>query len=136
MTVLKDALETAGIRVRLNKRVWLWLKDHPGKTAKEIALALHEDTKAVSTRLTQMEQRHMVQSKHAHHKGTSYRGIKEYTALGNTFEVLPIATTPLRVQPYKIHDLVIIPTQKERNIDDLTIAEARALYEQLKRMFT
>lgn len=60
MPAMKDALNEAGITVPLNKRVWLWLKDHPKKGSGDIANALNAPDGAVATQVKDMTERRML----------------------------------------------------------------------------
>jgi len=61
-TTMTKALQEAGITVPQNKRIWLWLKDHPGKPTGDIAGALKIHIAGANAALRDMEARGMVTS--------------------------------------------------------------------------
>ena len=67
MTAMQAALQESGLELpTLRKRCWLWLKDHPGKTAKDVATALNAKLITVYQALLNLEKRGMVESKVEH----------------------------------------------------------------------
>jgi hypothetical protein len=132
MTNLEIALKAAGVPVPvLNKRVWGWLKDHPGKTSNEVAVALGITVSRASGALNYMENRKMVVA-NPRQSRTSGRKLKEYSALGREYQLLPLvkpAPPPppvVRVEP---------PPRTPISLEGLSLIEAKALYEQLKEFF-
>jgi len=136
-------------------RIWTWLKDHQPQTAKSIASALH--LPQANSLLSQMERRRMVSYSYEHDRSTGYT-TKRYVAVGREYELLPmtVKATP-RGKPAPLVALAptismtaspllqskpdafppwLLPTPAPQfDLDALTIAEARALYTRLARMF-
>lgn len=152
MNSLKLAMQTAGVPMPpLIKRVWLWINDHPGKTAKDIALALGEPTQRVASRLSELKSRQMVSftydASRRHGKGVKH--VMRYSATQKQFDLLPMprkpkpAPKPVLVTPgpvtnmdipdVKPHPVVFIPHTVD--IDGMTVRDARELYGKLHKMF-
>jgi len=90
MNAITSALQTAGVKLPpANKRIWLWLHDHPGKTSKEVAAALGMTHANASSTLGTMVKRKMVRGTQQQHP---FRGINEwhYETCLKKFELLPI----------------------------------------------
>jgi hypothetical protein len=149
-TAMKSALEVAGIKVTLIKRIWLWLHDHPGRTMAEIAAALNEEKMDVSSRLNELENRQMVSFVRDHvRSGNGTFLMKRFTALGKEYELLPMqkkykakppakkfadVPTPLPLPPQAIEKKpATLPTKDW--MDRYTLGELRAMYADLKRLF-
>lgn len=145
MTDMTQALQKAGLTVPHNKRIWMWLKDHPGKTAKEISLALKLSPAIVYTLLADMEKRRMIQSgkENLCNTGTKFcrKTVKIFTAVGREFELLPVPKRKPRVINTPIPEPVVklpilpSPTRSKISLEDLSLMEAKDLYEQLKKIF-
>ena len=132
MTKIVEQLKKSGLAVSVNKRVWMYLKDHPNKSAKDIALALNVQQAQVYVAVNFMSSRKMLTSYiELEKRGVGRRSIKVYQAVGDRYEMLP----PVQ----KIQEVtVIMPEpvkQIEVNIDTLTVKEAKALYDKLKEIF-
>jgi predicted transcriptional regulator len=132
MTKIVEQLKKSGLAVSVNKRVWMYLKDHPNKSAKDIALALNVQQAQVYVAVNFMSSRKMLTSYiELEKRGVGRRSIKVYQAVGDRYEMLP----PVQ----KIQEVtVIVPEpirQIEVNIDTLTVKEAKALYDKLKEIF-
>ena len=133
MTKIVEQLKKSGLAVSVNKRVWMYLKDHPNKSAKDIALALNVQQAQVYVAVNFMSSRKMLTSYiELEKRGVGRRSIKVYQAVGDRYEMLP---PPVQ----KIQEVtVIMPEpvkQIEVNIDTLTVKEAKALYDKLKEIF-
>jgi len=150
MTTMNLAIKNTLLLPPLNKRIWLWLKDHPNKTAREVASALGELRSGhVSNAMHDLLVRDMVSvsivnasvySRSLKPKpGSKFVGV--YAALGREFELLPkrktqstvvakhVANTPVPPEPEK-------PVAKFAiNIENMTLSEARALYFKLQEFF-
>ena len=89
------ALVSAGFpAVPLNKRVWLWLRDHPGKTCREISTATGALAGDVSVALLDLHRRKMVarnKTKRRAVNGTRM-SLFEYTTCIREYELLPRPT--------------------------------------------
>ena len=149
MNTMTIALKNAGLTVPVNKRVWLWLKDHPSKTVLEIKNGLGEASdKPIYNAMHDLAARGMVSVtkvkplRHANEPGPSL--VNKYTTLGSEFELLPKRKTPPTVVAKHVASTPTPVTQKEPekvvgkfaiNIENMTLADARALYLQLKEFF-
>ena len=89
---MTTALVSAGFpAMPLNKRVWLWLHDHPGKTCREISAAIGALAGDVSVVLLDLRRREMVvrnKTKRLAANGTRMT-IFEYTTCIREYELLP-----------------------------------------------
>lgn len=136
-----DALKTAGVKVPpLNKRVWLWLHDHPNKTYTEIGAAINEPPSNVSGTLSAMQKRGMVQGAREYMRGTN-RLVTRYCTLGKSFALKPLPTPKLEAEP-KVEVQVAAELPKmppeavaKSLLDTLSVKEAFALYQELRAMF-
>jgi predicted transcriptional regulator len=132
MTKIVEQLKKSGLAVSVNKRVWMYLKDHPDKSAKDIALALNVHQAQVYVAVNFMSSRKMLTSYiELEKRGVGRRSIKVYKAVGDRYEMLPPVQKTQEVT-------VIVPEpirQIEVNIDTLTVKEAKALYDKLKEIF-
>jgi DNA-binding transcriptional MocR family regulator len=147
MTAMKLALQESGLELpSLRKRCWLWLKDHPGKTAKDVATALNVKLLTVYQALFNLEKRGMVESK-TEHRADYRRGAKTYTVLGGPdYESPPLPKKPrpapvaefhspeFKSQLEKFEKQLAAPRPKV-DIELLTLAEARDLYNRLREFF-
>lgn len=135
MNSIANAMKEAGVAVPpLSQRLWLWIKDHPKATSREIETQFKE---GVSPRLADMEKRQMLSSSEVPNPSRKgKRTLKGYTVTQDEYDLLPIpkkeAMTTRVPAPKSAH--AIVP-QTKINIEALTIAEARALYAQLQKMF-
>ena len=56
MNAMVEALKTAGVKIPpLNKRAWLWLKDHPNKTYAEIAAGIGGDAQKLASAMNYLK---------------------------------------------------------------------------------
>jgi DNA-binding CsgD family transcriptional regulator len=141
MNALTSALKDAGVALPpAGKRIWLWLKDHPGKTAKDIATALNIEASTSSSQLTKMEQRGMVAKVYSSVYGDSLRWktcIPEYDLLpihkNGIIAKATVTTLPPPIAP-KAPSMGALPSYKF-DMEKLTIEDARTLYLQLKKLF-
>lgn len=132
----------------LKKRVWLWLRDHPGKTSTEIANGMSLQQSSISVVMKDMTDREMVARKLVHRRNVSSirPQVFEYETCIREFEVLPKKTKvagkktrgrrPLVDLFNKAAGIITedVPTSKI-DIDKMPIGEARALYEKLHKLF-
>jgi hypothetical protein len=152
MNDITTALKTAGVQIPpLNKRVWLWLNDHPFKTSRDIALALKASHSQVATVLRTMERRKMVACQEAPARPVRGKGARKtvftWHTLTRTFVLLPkpkkvekafVAPTPVAftLAPNAVPG--ITPTAappKGFDMESCTLRELRALYVSLKELF-
>jgi hypothetical protein len=103
MNNMTDALRVAGMTLPpLNKRVWLWLKDHPEKTYKDVANALSISLSAASGALHDLHDRLMVvvfKDKSHATKASSFRTefmVSRYSCKHKEFELLPSSSSRKR----------------------------------------
>jgi hypothetical protein len=142
MNTMAQAIKDVGIAVPVKKRIWMWLRDHPNKNAREISLALHIVLSHVHTSLREMTDRGMVKSKahyHAHHSGPGKKTIFEYCAVGDTYELMPIRKTPQgQSSPptvVKFEPAPVVAPNSKIDVDAMPLAEARRVYEELRKIF-
>lgn len=145
MNSITEAMKKVGIVVPLKKRVWLWLKDHPDKTCKEIYLALNVQQGHVSAELHDMFKRGMVTARKEVLPGLKRFGerpVNVYRVTSKEYELLPVKKTPrppvVKVEGPKVTVAVQEPNpvvKKKFSIDDLSVYEAKELYDQLKKIF-
>lgn len=134
MNTITAALKNAGVAVPpLSKRIWLWLKDHPNKTSREICTALNASHSQVATLTNQMYKRGMLSKGSADGVLNWKTCIPEYERLPLRKEGAPIAkATSLTLPP------PVAPSMQTRynfDIEKLTLEDARAIYTQLKKLF-
>jgi hypothetical protein len=150
MTTMNLAIKNTLSVPPLNKRIWLWLKDHPNKTAREIELAIGETRPGhVSNSVSDLYTRGMVSARAVNNsvypnarktnRGRSF--VNVYAALGSEFELLPRPKTPSKVIAKHTANTPV-PSEPEKpvakfaiNIENMTLSEARALYLKLKEFF-
>jgi len=157
---LTTALVSAGFpAMPLNKRVWLWLRDHPGKTCREISDAIGALAGDVSVALLDLHRRKMVarnKTKRLAVNGTRMT-IFEHTTCIREYELLPLPVkktenhTPtaasatafemtrsaIQSQIAATARIAIDHTRNQPtiNIKDLPLSEALRLYGELKAVF-
>ena len=153
MTELHLALLASGVNLpSQTKRIWVWLSDHQPQSAKSVAAALH--IPEASSLLSMMERHRMVTSTKDLNRSTG-NVINRYSTVGREYELLPM---PKKVKSVvtltsKVADFVAAAEQLKAvtqppvaapvqpadavkfDLDTLTIAEARALYVRLAKMF-
>ena len=94
MNAITSALHLAGVKIPpINKRIWLWLHDHPGKTSKDVSVALGISHANTSSQLGNMVKRRMVQGTQQKHQ---FRNASEwhYETCLREFELLPLRKAP------------------------------------------
>ena len=148
MNSITEAMKKVGISIPQIKRVWVWLKDHPEKTSKEIGLAIGLDPSIVSALLHNLKSRGMVTSRKEYNISSSFSKspgrnyITVYRTVGAEYELLPVKKTPrpaaIKAEVLKVSAATPTPNpvvKKKFSIDDLSVYEAKELYEQLKTIF-
>jgi len=144
MNTMTTAIKSAGLAVPANKRVWLWLKDHPNKTAGEIACALGIARESnVPGVLNDLVSRGMAVSAVVPRAPNVRRGpafVKAYCARGAEFELLPRRKKTPTAPAKHFADTPVPAPEKvvgksEINIENMTLTDARALYMRLKEFF-
>ena len=137
-TQIIQAFSKAGLKMTKAERIWRYLKDKPGRTVKQLEQDLH--MKSISSPihymtvggLLRVEQdrrdRHVVNLYYA--KGEEFYSEGLYAKSNKP----KAAKTPAAPQP--VMQVAPTPVSNQTiNLDNLTIAEARNLYLQLKKMF-
>lgn len=136
MTIMTDALKKAGVSVPNIKRVWTWLNDHPEKTAKDVMKALSLAENTTYAVLSDLLGRGMITAKKeqlSYSKGVpGPKFINIYRAVGSVYELRPKMKNKLVEKPAEVK--IVAPLRKV-SIDELSVVEAKALYEQLKEIF-
>lgn len=151
MTTMLLALKNAQLAVPLNKRIWLWLKDHPDKTCPELEKALGESRSGhVSNALHDLICRGMISKRGVAPRShpTRRRGrqlINAYSALGAEFDLLPKRRTDLPEVIAKHAASTPVPHAPPApekpvgkfaiDIENMTLSEAHALYLKLQEFF-
>lgn len=130
----------------LVERVWLWIKDHPKTTPTVVAKALGTSREMVQVSLTNMFNRGMVVKVQSDLKHAR-RGEKLWSCIPSLkqYELLPKLDASLII-PKKdeyVHKAITLTSAdishlKATNIkvEELTIVEARQLYDKLKPYFS
>lgn len=131
--------------------IWRWLKDHPHRTTNEVAAATHIPESRVRAVVWQMHtERGMLDRRRGSRHG---KGVWEYTALGNTYELLPkkantpegkaisaaVAERNLTLPPDEsaaLDKMLGIPAERPKfDIEVYTLGELRTIYAELKALF-
>jgi hypothetical protein len=136
------ALARAGVRAPPQmQQVWLWVKDHPHATIKDIGATLTQiPATSITSVVAQLVARKMLVAK-PQWSDRARRDLAHYTAAGKAYELLPdtrqkpvgratsVALAPVVLAPVPVRSAV------QEMTDRLTVGEARAVYEVLHRMF-
>lgn len=130
---ITEAFKSAGlqpVKIPANKRVWLWLRDHPNKTYKEVAAALGMEQTRASAVLHELKKRGMLVivgdiSKGMRHgrNGQSDKKIQRFSCKHKEWELLPMAVKK-KQPPLRGPGVTYAPTQKL--MDVLGIAPPQA----------
>lgn len=98
MNTMTNALQSAGVKLPpQNQRCWQWLKDNGPHTAKQIAAALKLPLGNVGQHLSNMYVRGMIERTRANDPRENTR-VMVYSAVGNTYELLPVKRQPKPAQ--------------------------------------
>ncbi len=162
MTLIAEKLAAAGVKIpSVQERVWRIVRDNmpDGILASRVADILNpsQHNTSVSTLLSQMEARKMVYTKTEPRRVTGPRGsvitrnIKVYFTDMKEYELLPApvkqtaATRAMGVAKASINAVKKVPSTVTppaasaappmKSFEELTIAEATALYVRLHKMF-
>jgi len=148
-TSIKEELRKV-IKLTLNKRIWLYVKDHPHTTAGTLEKVLKETLSATSTSLGALVRRGMLNRVSVVTRNS--KRIFEYTAPAKMteYELLPVdksvvlkdyqhktAMSPITVSQ---NGTPVIPSRANLsglalNVENLTLAEARIVYDKLHILF-
>lgn len=156
-TQMQEAFKAAGVKPKsLTERVWNFVKDNPNCTARTVE-AIYGPSSAQT--LSDMFRRDMLKrsSMPTRDRQGKMRDVWTYRVASDTYEPLPKpkprakpaqASHPLVVGTLNLPDVnhpaittaTLAPSEPQRVnltalVDGLTVAEARALYHQLKLMF-
>jgi hypothetical protein len=141
MNAISTALKTSGVKLPpTNKRIWLWLHDHPGRTAKEVANAIGVANSTTSSQLGNMVSRGMVTAvseKHPHRESQ----LRRYATCIREFELLPMprrasACTPPPMPPFMVKpEAPKLPGPLMQTLDKYTLGELRAIHAGLNHLF-
>ena len=129
-----------------NEVVWVWLRDHPHRTAKEIATATHLKETAVNQRLFELfSERGMVTRRRGSRHG---KGVWEYAVAGKEYELLPRknakrspeGVTKAERDAHLARVAETAPPSEPSaraafDIEQYTLGELRAIYAELKALF-
>ena len=117
MTNMEHALRQAGVKLPLMHRAWLMVKDHPGTTSPRIAQLLKAKEADVSSTMSQLRRRKMVDFKMETVKGRM--GIGMGTREVYTYSV------PARMKEYELLPRSHKPRSKPRKVADEAVVEEK-----------
>lgn len=141
------ALKEAGVKLPTQQeQLWRIVKDQPGSTYKEIAgRARHLNPSSISSQLNQMVARGMMYTKLCDRTGRKGNTeARRYFTDQDTYASLPFTKKPAVVRDPRPAALTPPPTGYEPiaakpahhiDLDSMTVAQARGLYQQLHKMF-
>lgn len=139
-TQMVQAFQKAGVKMTKAERIWRYLKDKPRRTVKQLEQDLH--MKSISSPIHYMHAGGLLRVEQDRYNG---RIINLYYAKGEEFYSEGLyaksnkpkaAKTPVAPEPVMQVVSGPVPVSNQTlNLDNLTIAEARNLYLQLKKMF-
>lgn len=148
MNSITETVEYKEIKIPMNKRVWLWLKDHLGKTSSEICAGLNTSASFIGPAISDLQRRGMVKWVHQRLTHRDNRLCRVYYVIGssNKFELQPrikpsltdrskAKKTVVRRSASKQLELKLDAPPVKIDINSLSVAEARELYDQLKKIF-
>lgn len=143
-TQIIEAFEKAGIKMTKAERIWNYLKDKPGRTVKQIQADLH--MKSINAPIHYMQVGGLLRVEQERFnnrkrnlffaRGTvfSNEGLYSKPRAKSADADIPRAPTELPVVQPTLKP-VVQPALKPFDLDNLTIGEARNLFNQLKKMF-
>lgn len=146
--LLKVSKGNPALRKHLPERIWLWLKDHPGKSASHTAVSLHEPKQAVFAavqKLVKSEKLRFTEDLGPRQNSVG-RKARLYFAVGDSYEdlrkqrsiksekVLQTHAAPQDKPAPKDHE---VPQVKPAlpSVDSLSLKEAFEYYMKLKAYF-
>lgn len=156
MTAIEHALQTAGVKLPSQKeRLWRVIKDNPGIIASRAAAICKIPASSAAALAGDMVKRGMLTetkqaTRMAGPRGSFVmRNVNTYTVhprMDGFYEDLPLPKKPKAAKPTPAPAPEPKPTPKEPtlaertevpgvNVDSLTVAQARALYAALHKMF-
>ena len=144
-TQIIQAFQKAGVKMTKSERIWRYLKDKPGRTLKQIEAELH--MQSINAPIHYMKKAGLLRVEQQQQQNN--RKVNLHFARGNEFSNEGLYIRPLKravIAPKVVPNLEQVVPNLEQvpqipqapttlNLDNLTIAEARNLYLQLKKMF-
>jgi DNA-binding MarR family transcriptional regulator len=147
MNAISTALKTSGVKLPpTNKRIWLWLHDHPGRTAKEVANAIGVANSTTSSQLGSMVSRGMVTAVSEKHPHRDIQLLR-YTTCIREFELLPLPSARRTARMVDVLQsgaelgrvvavpLAPVPKPLLEVLESYTLKELRSVRDGLNRMF-
>ena len=131
-----QAFQKAGVKMTKAERIWRYLKDKPGRTLKQIEAELH--MQSINAPIHYMKKAGLLrveQQQNNHKVNLHFACGSEFSNEGLYSKPLKRAVTAPKVVPKLEQVPQISQASTTLNLDNLTIAEARNLYLQLKKMF-
>lgn len=128
----------------LNKRIWLWISDHPGKTPADISHALRAPHSNVSATLNDLMARGMLsRTETKRHTSHGVRKTHEYTVAMREYELLPVRkkATPAAKPPLAPAETNAAPAPKQViqpigiTVESMPLADAFAMWKKLGAYF-
>ena len=146
MNQMTMALVQSGVATpTLSKRLWLWIKDHPGVLSSDLkAVFKTESPTSIMSTLQTLKLRKMVEVKEDHVRIPGTQRVvmaHRFHAIGKEYELLPLPfKTPKKqaaalVTPPTAASPVPAPAVKPNIVDSMTVKEARAVYLELHKLF-
>ena len=147
MNAMTQALVAAGVKTPTQMQIlWTIVRDYPGKPAKFIIDTAKLPEASAHAALNVMVHRKMLRFELVPMRvkaGNTFseRGVRHYYTAIREFELLPPVkkvnrSAPTKPAPAPIPaPLIAAPTPVGIDLDNLTIAQARVVYRQLKEMF-
>jgi len=151
-TALKQALASPNAQVRvksLNEQCWLWLRDHPRTSSRQLSSVFKCET---SRPIWDLVDRGMLTSELVSDKRVCQKAFKLYSVIGKEYDLLPRkkkqakpvkssnpSAAPLSILladhlPMSLKPLKIV-VNADFDIEGLTLGQARKLYAQLREIF-
>lgn len=118
-------------QVPITQQIWRVVKDNPGVTTKQLESKMPEHGNNVSTRLTQMLEGKKLVRKKLHPRGYAWY------AIGDTYPMFR-GMRPNKSKPKKAtyHAETVKPAPSpEYSVENMNVAQARALYIELHKIF-
>ena len=159
-TAVVQAFEKAGVQVTMKRRLWAWLLDNPNRSAKEIAGAMGSNVDSVGVELRGMVARGMLEASTdprtvvGRHGRRGTRNIIVYSvppSMRQQYELLPVQkkgapvarktakTVTTMVPPPHLGALPALDNRPVFSpstfVQDLTMREAKMVYDYLVRVF-
>ena len=160
-TDMKTAIQKAGITLPVNRRIWMWLKDHPKSTGAQIAAVLKVPDNNVATLCKDMLDRGMVLREFEQRRGKVGMGwalrdvalytvnpkMEQYELWSKPAKPLPLPKAPQKdmpkVAPTPVPAVMLEPGEfrvappwsAENFVQTITLRQARDLHNYLNEIF-